>query len=167
MTSDLFKSRCLARERNGTLTWRQISQSWRTGEFTYYVTTAVSKSYWSGENYWYFDRELLEAVRKWEESETTGAKVTQISLSEDSVQKNSRRTSIEIVWVWKDHKGQALSGILGWTPPCREEEAGTLAWWGTCPTSQSAGLLLCWFEYISTHVEYITFYPLYLKRSVG
>ena len=51
----------------------------------------------------------MEAVRKWEESETTGAKVRQISLSE----KGSRRTSIKIGLVRRDHEGQALSGILG------------------------------------------------------
>ena len=168
MTSDLFKSRCLARERNGTLTWRQISQSWRTGESTYYVT-AVSKSYWRGDH-----RELMIF---WQGALGSGKKMggkwnnwcqgeTNFSIWGFS-SKSSRRTRIKTGWVRRDHEGQALSGIIGWTPTCREEEAGTLAWWGTCPTSQSAGLLLCWFEYISTHVEYITFYPLYLKRSVG
>ena len=48
------------------------------------------------ENEWYFDRELLEAVRKWEESETTGAKVRQISLSEDSVQKAQEEQALKL-----------------------------------------------------------------------
>ena len=116
MTSDLFKSRCLARERNGTLTWRQISQSWRTGEFTYYVTTAVSKSYWSGENYWYFDRELLEAVRKWEESETTGAKVRQFYLSQDSVEKAQEEQGIGDNIKWNNRLNAHLPRRRSWLP---------------------------------------------------
>ena len=38
----------------------------------------------------------MEAVRKWEESETTGAKVRQISLSEDSVQKAQEKQVLKL-----------------------------------------------------------------------
>ena len=38
----------------------------------------------------------MEAVRKWEESETTGAKVRQISLSEDSVQKAQEEQALQL-----------------------------------------------------------------------
>ena len=38
----------------------------------------------------------MEAVRKWEESETTGAKVRQISLSEDSVQKAQEEQELKL-----------------------------------------------------------------------
>ena len=50
----------------------------------------------------------MEAVRKWEESETTGAKVRQISLSEDSVQKAQEEQAFRRV-----HEGQALCEIIG------------------------------------------------------
>ena len=38
----------------------------------------------------------MEAVRKWEESETTGAKARQISLSEYSVQKAQEEQELKL-----------------------------------------------------------------------
>ena len=62
------KCRCLGRVKSGTSTLKPTYQNWRTGDIH---IKSIGKKYGTD-----FDiRELLEAVRKWEESEMTGAKV--------------------------------------------------------------------------------------------
>ena len=58
----------------------------------------------------------MEAVRKWEESETTGAKVRQFYLSQDSVEKAQEEQGIGDNIKWNNRLNAHLPRRRSWHP---------------------------------------------------